>query len=235
MSLSYHLTFDIDWAPDASIAICLDMLERCEVKGTFFATHRTDMNQEIVLRGHELGIHPNFLTGSTHGNNVSSIIETCLEFAPQARYIRTHSLFQSSRLLYQVFQSFPQLTTDLSLFMHRASHVQRCEWNFGGVSFQRVLYNWEDDAEFHNPDFDHATPAFFGNLTIYDFHPIHVDLNSRDHVPYEKLKESLGSKPMFQATADELKSCRNPGPGTCDFLASVVESSAQSIAIEDVR
>ena len=52
---NYHLTFDIDWAPDASIELCLDLLGRHGVKGTFFATHVTDMNREIVSRGHDLG------------------------------------------------------------------------------------------------------------------------------------------------------------------------------------
>lgn len=235
MTHNYHLTFDIDWAPDASIELCLDLLGRHDVKGTFFATHLTDLNQEIVSRGHELGIHPNFLPGSTHGDDLLSVVESCLEFAPNARYMRTHSLFQSSQMLYKVFSAFPQLTTDLSLFMHRSMHAHRCEWNFGGVCFQRVLYNWEDDAEFCNPDFDPSTAAFFGDVTVYDFHPIHVHLNSRDSVPYSRLKESLGSKRMFEVSEGEINSLRSRVPGTRDFFEAVIDSPARSITVEEIR
>ena len=45
---NYHMTFDIDWAPDASIELCLDLLDRHDVKATFFATHLTDLNQGAV-------------------------------------------------------------------------------------------------------------------------------------------------------------------------------------------
>ena len=74
MTSRYHLTFDFDWAPDASIALCLDLLNEHGIKGAFFATHETDLNKEILLHGHELGIHPNFLVRSNldHRENSGS-------------------------------------------------------------------------------------------------------------------------------------------------------------------
>ena len=228
------MTFDIDWAPDASIELCLDLLDRHDVKATFFATHLTDLNQEIVSRGHELGIHPNFLPGSTHGTDTTQIIETCLEFAPAARYLRTHSLVQSSRLFHEIFGRFPQLTTDISLLMHKARHVQRCRWGFNGVSFDRILYNWEDDAEFDSQDFDYTTPAFYGDLTIYDFHPIHVHLNSRTADSYQNLRNSLGARHLTSASTSEIERHRNPQPGSFNFITAVLDSDAKSIALADV-
>ena len=67
MAKRYVLTFDIDWAPDYAILNCLKLLENSGCKATFFATHNTSLNQEIINRGHNLGIHPNFLQGSSHG------------------------------------------------------------------------------------------------------------------------------------------------------------------------
>ena len=61
MNKSYALTFDIDWAPDFAILHCLELLENAGCKATFFATHNTTLNHEIIDRGHNLGIHPNFL------------------------------------------------------------------------------------------------------------------------------------------------------------------------------
>ena len=61
MTKRFVLTFDIDWAPDFAILYCLELLDDAKCKATFFATHSTSLNQEIVNRGHDLGIHPNFL------------------------------------------------------------------------------------------------------------------------------------------------------------------------------
>ena len=109
MDKRYALTFDIDWAPDFAILHCLELLENAGCIATFFATHSTSLNYEIVDRGHNLGIHPNFLPGSSHGSNVQEIISECINYAPDAWCMRTHSLVQSSPLLLEIFSKFPQL------------------------------------------------------------------------------------------------------------------------------
>ena len=121
----YVLTFDIDWAPNFVISHCLNLLDSANCKATFFATHSTPLNNEIVERGHNLGIHPNFLKGSSHGSNVKEIISECLSYAPHAWCMRTHSLMQSSPLLHEIFSNFPQLKLDVSLLMHRSPFAHK--------------------------------------------------------------------------------------------------------------
>ena len=41
-----------------------------------------------------------------------------------------------------------------------------------------TLYNWEDDAEFIKKDFKFDKERFFGDINIFDFHPIHIFMNS---------------------------------------------------------
>ena len=141
-----RINFDIDWAPDYTILYCLELLESAGCKATFFATHGTPINREIIDRGHNLGIHPNFLPGSSQGSNVQEIISECLSFAPNAWCMRTHSLLQSTPLLHEIFLKFPQLKLNLCLCMLNFAH--KMKWAFDGVSFDRLLYNWEDDAQF---------------------------------------------------------------------------------------
>lgn len=235
MNKQYHLTFDIDWAPDASIAMCLDMIEKKDIKATFFATHHTDMNQEIIRRGHELGIHPNFVPGSSHGVEVREVLDTCFEYAPNATLMRTHALVQSTLLLCEIFKNYPQLKTDLSVFMPRVEHVQKSRYSFDGVSFERLLYNWEDDAEFDDTDFDYTKPVFYGDITIYDFHPIHIDLNSCDGRGYLDLKKNISGQPLWLVNRETMGKFVNTQPGTRDFLAAVIDSDASPIALEDIE
>ena len=45
--MNYHITFDIDWAPDFTINYCLQILKKKNIKATFFATHRTDLLKNL--------------------------------------------------------------------------------------------------------------------------------------------------------------------------------------------
>ena len=231
---SYSITFDIDWAPDFAILYCLDLLDKAGVGTTFFATHQTDINSEIEMRGHTLGIHPNFLPGSSHGTEVASIVENCLTFAPNARSVRTHSLFQSSPTLYEMFGKFPQLKLDVSLLMHRSPHAHKCTWAYEGVSFERLLYNWEDDQEFYAPNFACENNIFFGDLTVCDFHPIHIFLNSSNGSEYSALKERTKVKPMSLLSKDSALSFRNLGIGVDTHFQKLIYSEAKSVKLEDI-
>ena len=108
--MNIHLTFDIDWAPDWVIEDLLEILDSKDVKATIFCTHKTEMNQEICHRGHNLGIHPNFMQGSTQGESVKEIINNLLDLVPNAKCIRNHGLYQSTRLLYDIFSLANSLT-----------------------------------------------------------------------------------------------------------------------------
>ncbi|MEN5089164.1 hypothetical protein ABE458_00535 [Pseudomonas protegens] len=235
MANKFHVTFDIDWAPDSSIELCLEILKSKNVKATFFTTHETDLNSEIERQGHNLGIHPNFLPGSSQGANTHEIITTCLKYAPNATTMRTHALVQSSPMLYQIFKEFPQLKLDASILMHKAKHVERFNWNFDGVSFDRINYNWEDDAEFSNPNFDWSKEFFPGEISIYDFHPIHIHLNSCSNDHYRNLKSSLNGISLMKVERKNLDSFMNTGHGSRTFLQSIVSSDAESISLESIK
>ena len=119
------------------------------------------------------------MQGSSHGSGVQEIISQCLNYAPDAWCMRTHALVQSSPLLHEIFSKFPQLKLDVSLFMHRSAFAHKVKWEFDGVTFDRLLYNWEDDAQFVSYNEDNLPELFFGELTVFDFHPIHVFLTQQ--------------------------------------------------------
>lgn len=234
MSVKYALTFDIDWAPDYAILYCLELLKNANCKATFFTTHHTPVNQEIITQGHNLGIHPNFLEGSSQGSDVKEIITKCLSYAPNAWSMRTHSLVQSSPLLYEIFGNFPQLKLDVSLLMHRSpfAHKVRCDLN--GVNFDRLLYNWEDDAEFSAFNPGNQPKLFFGELTVFDFHPIHVFLNSTDGSEYRKLKNEHSQIPLNSLNSKTVKKYINESIGTQTYFKKILNSENICIELGDI-
>ena len=234
MTNKYVLTFDIDWAPDFAILDCLDILDKAKISATFFTTHSTVMNEEIIRRGHILGIHPNFLNNSSHGNNTYSIIKNCLSYAPNAWCIRTHALVQSSPLLFEIFNNFPQLKLDVSLFMHRSIYSHKCSWDFNGVIFERLLYNWEDDAEFSNQRFCNPNELFFGDLTVLDFHPIHVFLNSSNGTEYKKLKDKIAGTALQKINNKTAEKFKNDGIGVRNHLDSILASNYTCVSLKSI-
>ena len=235
MTKQFVLTFDIDWAPDYAILKCLELIESAGCKATFFATHHTTMNQEIVNRGHNLGIHPNFLPGSSHGSNVDEIIAECLSYAPNAWCMRTHSLVQSSPLLYEIFSKFPQLKLDVSLFMHRSPYAHKVDWSFDELSFERLLYNWEDDAQFSSYKDNTIPELFFGELTVFDFHPIHIFLNSTDGSLFRKMKMEQSHIPLNELDLKVAeKYAMTEVTGTQSYLKAILGSKKKCIGLNEI-
>lgn len=234
MDKRYALTFDIDWAPDFAILHCLELLEKSGCKATFFATHSTSLNHEIIDCGHNLGIHPNFLPGSSHGSDVNEIISECLNYAPDAWCMRTHALVQSTPLLHEIFSKFPQLKLDVSLFMHQSAFAHKVRWDFDGVSFDRLLYNWEDDAQFSSFKKDNLPELFFGELTVFDFHPIHVFLNSTDGSEYSNLKLKQSHLPLSSLDKQVAERYVHSGLGTRSCLKEILGSKNRCVGLDEI-
>ena len=209
-------------------------MEKADCKATVFTTHDTPMNREIISRGHNLGIHPNFLPGSSQGNDIKNIVSECLKYAPDAWCMRTHSLFQSTPLLHEIFGNFPQLKLDVSILMHRSHFAHKTCWSLDGVSFDRLLYNWQDDGQFYSYSNLKKPELFFGDLTVFNFHPIHVFLNSTDGREYRQLKKELTGKPISSINIDTVNKYVNRGIGTQSYLEAVLNSNNVCLELGDI-
>jgi hypothetical protein len=80
----YVTTFDMDWASDFMIEETIDVLLQHRIKGTYFITH--DFPALAKLQAHpdlfEIGIHPNFLPGSSHGTREREVLRELKNVAP---------------------------------------------------------------------------------------------------------------------------------------------------------
>ena len=186
-----YVTLDIDWAPDFVIDSVADELMSRQVPATWFVTHDSpavDRLRQCDL--FELGIHPNFLSGSTHGSGVDEVLDHCMQLVPDATSMRSHGLYQSTAMLARVVEQTP-ISIDVSLFLHNATNLAPIEFWWKGKSLTRVPYSWEDDVEMQIPNARWRCPELNINcgLQIFDFHPIHIYLNSSGIRNYERVKQ----------------------------------------------
>ena len=224
------LTIDIDWAADKFIEMVAEYLVSANVKATFFATHRFDLLDQ--LRDNplfEFGIHPNFLPGSSQGETHSQVLNFCMDLVPQCCTIRTHCLYQSGKLWDEIADHCPQLTCDSSIFLpavpvapvvHRAGSDHR--------ALVRVPFNFADDAFSRRPGWTWRAPppAQRHFVNVMCFHPTMLALNGDRLDCYDALKKSLGSRPLNEATEEDIRAHRHEGNGAWTYLREYVETAA---------
>ena len=188
------LSLDLDWAPDEAIDAVAGILADRGVPATWLVTHSSAAVDRLRDQPElfELGIHPNFLSGSTHGETVGDVLDHCLELVPDAVSMRTHALVQSTPILAEVLER-TAIRVDLSLFLPQARNVAPVEYRWRGRSLVRLPYVWEDDVELENGTLDAGLASILAapGLKVFDFHPVHVFLNSTSMDAYRRVSGTL--------------------------------------------
>ena len=99
---------DVEWAHPAVLNDLRQLFDQAGIAATFFVTH-----EGVVTPGQERALHPNFRRNGdsyrallTSGDDPAAesevqrfILERTLSFAPEAKGLRTHSLYYNSTLL----------------------------------------------------------------------------------------------------------------------------------------
>ena len=221
------ITIDLDWAPDYMIEPMADALIQHGVRATWLITHASPSVDALL--GHsdlfELGIHPNFRPGSSHGGTPEEVVNHCLALVPSARCVRTHGLVQSTRLLCELGQR-EALRVDLSLFFRHHQNAQPATFEYRDATLLRLPHVWEDDAEMGRVDANWRLNRILelSGLKILGFHPVHTFLNCPSGESYDEIKRLGPVDACPEVFARELRQT-NVGPATMfseviDYLAN---------------
>lgn len=224
----FVLTFDTDWAPDFMIDYVATELLRHAIPATWFVTHCSPAIER--LREHvdlfELGIHPNFAPGSSHGSTPEAVLDHCFSIVPEAVSVRMHGLMQSGALLAALLRS-ERLAYDASLFTPYAWRVEPTGFRFEGRELIRVPYIWSDNYEWQRAEaqWDPKLQLEGGEgLRVFGFHPAHVYLNSSNEDAYNALKNAGGA--LNERSESEAQALVMKGAGTGSFFAALLEQLA---------
>jgi hypothetical protein len=218
------VTFDIDWAPDFAIDAAAAQLRAAGVRATWFVTHASPAVDRLRESPDlfELGIHPNFFAHSSHGDSLEEVLDHVKRLVPEARSIRSHGLYHSSRVLAAIARD-DRLEVDSSIFLPGHPHLRPVPLRLGGHSITRIPYFWSEEYEWEleRPNWS-LDPIVAGEgLKVLNFHPIHVFLNSADGAPYQALKAAAPSLPDVDVALAQSKV--NPGSGTRTLFDRAVD------------
>ena len=213
------LTFDIDWAPDWLIDEVSARVASANVRATWFATHKSPAIDRIAANpSFEVGLHPNFLPGSTQGGSHREVMTTLRAWFPDATAVRTHSLFQSERLLELMVDEFG-VTVDCSIHLPQTTHVtpHASRYTPDGALLVRLPHIFQDNIFMLSGQTWQASPDWLqtSGLKVLNFHPVHVWLNARHSRTYEALKSRV---PLSQWVRTDLAVPDAKVPGAGWFL-----------------
>jgi len=212
------LTFDLDWASEDAIKYTLDILQEFNFHSTFFITHPSPVIMDKI-RKNEVhgGIHPNFLKNSSHGNTYKEVLRYLKDILPNADCFRCHKYYDSNditELLYSNgFKYDSNLCTNLELvqpFVHR-SRIIRYPIFFEDGGY---LLNNRDIS------FKNFKKKYFKKpgLYIFNFHPMHININSPDYKYMRKIKDNLSYKDWNNLIYKEISHFEFNGYGIRNFI-----------------
>ena len=229
------ITFDMDWASEEVLKYWHDIIKKLDIKVTLNVTNNSKTLEAIKNdKQIELGIHPNFnklLLNYSKNLDYIQVLNEVKSIIPEAVTVRSHSLVCGSQIL-SAFQKIG-LKKELNLYIPPMKGNVLKPWSHEG-ELQRIPFIFEDDLYMQYEE-KYSINSYlsdeFDMERVFNFHPIHVFLNTESLDRYEKCK-------IFNNDFSELKKYRNKSIecGTEVFLNKLVsEARLQNYEFEFIR
>lgn len=215
----FVFTTDIDWASEHCIRTLLDAMAERGVTPTAFATHRSEALDAAARNGDVgIGLHPNFLPGSSHGETREQVIDHIFDLFPDARCFRSHAMVDDTHISIAMKERDILYDSNLCLYL-QPGLVPLHHW----TGIPRFPMFWADDIHWRRGGEFRLAPyedLFFSpGLKIIGVHPFMYTLNLSDHETYTRMK------PKYRTLdAAEAETLRSPGPGSQTFLLELIDT-----------
>ena len=183
------LTMDVDWAPDFVLEKIFDEIRERKLNCTVFATHESEVIKNIDRKYFEVAIHPFF-----KDENYREPIRKLLGIYKEARGLRSHCLIQSSNII-AVLPS-EGIRYDSNTYLANVPDITAFkDWN----GLVRIPFFFMDTffLDTHSKDSRKIENICLDRpgLKIFDFHPIHLYLNTETVAQYNKMKTECKLSP----------------------------------------
>lgn len=221
-----YLTFDMDWAIDEVLMDFYELIRSLGLVGTIHVTHNTKMlnifREEDLL---DLGVHPNynFLLQYEGEHTYVQILQDIKKIVPEAVCLRSHALTNSSVIQHEY--NALGIKYDLNTLIPAMEGMVIYPFDSAMADFKILPFIYEDDIYMNlkkKKTADFFLSDKFIAPRIFNFHPIHLYLNTDRRETYEK------ARPFFR-DAGTLANMRNEkNYGTRDFFIDLVTCGKKS-------
>jgi hypothetical protein len=216
---TFVLTSDQDWAPDWALRELLEIAARHDVPFHLFVTNASGALSERWPMDFTLGIHPNFLPGTTHGASPDEVIDSCLEIVGATNSFRTHRYAEDNHILLNLLSRGFVADSNLVTFLQPALAPI-----IHSTGLLRLPVFLEDDVFlwWRGPEmqFETVTSLLFSpGLKILNFHPSFVALNAPSVDYFERRRPALFGAPEQRRRLEPYDGC-----GVRTLLVELIET-----------
>ncbi|MGB5024640.1 MAG: hypothetical protein WBO44_04780 [Saprospiraceae bacterium] len=220
----YCFTSDIDWASEDVMKEYFNLINELDIKPTLFVTHYSEVIESNFKLGHiERGIHPNFLSNSSHGNSFKEIVETCIKFAPESYGFRSHRLFDVTDITHMLKNEFNyKYVSNLGTILQNSIRPVLHE---SGLVHIPIFF--EDGTHLYNQldlDFKKYIDLFTSpGIKIISFHPMNFVFNSPTMSFMRQIKDSLTQEEYNNITIQTVEEKRNRDKGIGQTVMEIIK------------
>lgn len=224
----FCFTIDIDWASETVLQLFFDEFLSYKIVPTVFVTHRSKIIDELFANKRiERGIHPNFLKGSSHGDSFEEVIDTCLKFAPETKFYRSHRSFSFTdinHLLKNKYQ-FKLSSNTVSVLQ---PYLQAILHESGLLEFPIFF---EDGTQLYTK-MELEIGQYLANFTspgikIISFHPMNFVCNPPTLQYMRNIKDTLSREEYNNLSIEKIDQYRNQLKGIKDICVEILELSSR--------
>jgi hypothetical protein len=213
----FVLTGDVDWASEHCIERYVDHAASHGIVPTLFVTHRSAAIERAAAAGKvHLGIHPNFLPGSSHGTGPDAVLDYVFDLVPEPVASRSHCFADDSHIAAALARRGVAVDSNICCHLQEGLPVLN-HWN----GIKRLPVFFEDDVHWERGGswaFDDYGAAFASpGLKILNFHPFIWALNTPDAEFYAGHRAHIPT-----LTGDQADALRHRGPGSATFLDEII-------------
>ena len=216
-------TADVDWASEEALEECNRLFESYGIKVTYFMTHPSEVLKRLHDKNQiDVGIHPNFLKDSSHGEDYASVIEYCTTKLIKTECFRSHRYYDVTDITHGLVSKGFKFDSNVCTLLQ--SNIQPFKHESGLVRFPTFF---EDGAYLVNnfPLENNVIPKIFGknNLMVISVHPMLMVMNSPNIQHDRNVKDKSSRSQWNKMSSEALEKVRFDGRGIRDYVTDLLQ------------
>jgi len=218
----FVFTSDVDWASEPCIKDLGQETTSRGIRPVFMATGPSAELSALVETGQaQVGLHPNFNPGSSHGRELAAVVDYVFRLFPNATTFRSHSFADSSHIMEAMRARGLRYDSNINLHLQQDLEPLR---HYSGL--WRFPVFWEDDVHWLKQDAWDAD-LFLERfeqpgLKIINVHPVNFALNVPDAEFYTAIRSRAPS-----LSAADITALRHRGAGVRTFVVALIDRLLQ--------
>jgi hypothetical protein len=219
----FCFTADVDWASEESLEECHRLFESFGITVTYFMTHPSEVLQNLHDKNAiNVGIHPNFLKGSSHGEGFEAVIEYCTTKLPKTECFRSHRYYDVTDITHGLKSKGFKYDSNVCTLLQQ--NIQPFKHESGLIRFPTFF---EDGTYLFNnfPLEKLVIPKIFSqnNLMIISVHPMHMVMNSPNIKYSRNVKDKLTRDEWNNMSGETLIKERFDGRGIRNYVEDLLQ------------